>query len=104
MISLLLKHIVLSGQKEAAPNKLNLALLNEEPESRDIKPISEEIQETEEAAQGPPNLEQLLETLQEWESYEEQLNENPGPREAPLPNSRQEGDRADREGLRIAYR
>ena len=50
MISLLLKHIVLSGQKEAAPNKLNLALLNEEPESRDIKPISEEIQETEEAA------------------------------------------------------
>ena len=62
------------------------------------------MQGTEEAVKRPHNVEQLQETLQYWESYEEQLNENPGPREASFPNPGQDGDLHVREGLRIAYR
>ena len=60
MISPLLKHLLLR-----------------EPEH-----VFDEIQGSEEAVQRSPNLEQLY----YWESYEEQLNENLGPREASLPN------------------
>ena len=94
----------LSGPKEATPNKPNSELLNEESESRDPEHISEEKPGTEEAEQRPPNLEQFQATLQEWKSYEEQLNENPGPREASLPNPRRDGDLHERKGLRKAYR
>ena len=52
------------------------------PLLREPEPVSDEIQGSEEAVQRSPNLEQLY----YWESYEEQLNENPGPREASLPN------------------
>ena len=47
----------------------NPQLLNEESKCKNPEPISEEMQGTEEADQRPPILEQLQETLQEWESY-----------------------------------
>ena len=85
-------------------NDLNPELPNEEPEFRDPETVSEEIQRAEEAVQRSPNLEQLQETLQSWRSYEEQLNENPGPREASLPNPGKDRDLHGREDLRIACR
>ena len=94
----------LSDPEEAAPNNPNLELLNEESESRYPELVSEELQGMNEAVQKPHNLEHLQVTPQYWESYEEQLNENPGPREASFPNPGQDGDLHEREGLRIAYR
>ena len=69
----------LSDPEEAAPNNPNLELLNEESESRYPELVSEELQGMNEAVQKPHNLEHLQVTPQYWESYEEQLNENPAP-------------------------